>query len=188
MEVPPSTNAGAGDGAPGPLAGPRQTAVQRLLRVAAGMFEAPYAQLVPFDESDPVSVGLLGDTEPDLRPMGQRIPPGAALVAASPSAVRADEARWCAMLARRIRCLGDDPSRKTGSFRDKALAISNPIDRLAFLNRGQAWVVRKLEALMPRVRDEGLHGDLREMLDSHCRNIQLAEALLQSVRPQKGER
>jgi PAS domain-containing protein len=80
MEVPPSINAGAGDGASGPLAGPRQTAVQRVLRVAAGMFEAPYAQLVPFDESHPVSVGLLGDAEPDLRPMGQRIPPGAALV------------------------------------------------------------------------------------------------------------
>jgi PAS domain-containing protein len=80
MEVPPLIDAGAGDGAPGPAFGPRHTAVQRVLRVAAGMFEAPFAQLVPLDDAPPISFGMLGDGRPDLRALGQRIPPGAALV------------------------------------------------------------------------------------------------------------
>jgi len=95
-------------------------------------------------------------------------------------AVRSDEARWCAMLSRQIARLGGNPSRKTGAFRDKALAISLAMERLSFLNRGQGWVVRKLEALLPRVRDDALHADLREMLECHRTNILLADALLGS--------
>lgn len=97
-------------------------------------------------------------------------------------AVGADEARWCAMLSRQIRRLGGAPSRTVGAFHAKAMAISDPIERLAFLNRGQAWVVRKLEALTPKVREDGLHADLRAMLDSHRTNIDLAAALLDRVR------
>nr|WP_047166756.1 DUF6306 domain-containing protein [Sphingomonas sp. Y57] len=92
--------------------------------------------------------------------------------------IRADEARWCAMLSRQLRRLDATPSRKTGAFHGKAMAIARPLERLAFLNRGQAWVVRKLEALLPRVRDEALHGDLKAMLDSHRTNIAEAEGLL----------
>ncbi|HEX7853284.1 MAG TPA: DUF6306 domain-containing protein [Sphingobium sp.] len=85
--------------------------------------------------------------------------------------VRVDEARWCAMLSRQIRRLGGTPSRKTGVFHQKALAITDPHERLAFLNRGQAWVVRKIETLTPRVRDDHLHRDLQAMLESHRINI-----------------
>ncbi len=93
-------------------------------------------------------------------------------------AVWADEARWCAMLSRQIKRLGGVPSRKTGAFRGKAMAIADPMERLAFLNRGQSWVVRKLEALTPRVRDENLHADLRVMLESHRENIDRADVVL----------
>lgn len=58
------------------------------------------------------------------------------------------------------------------------MAIDDPIERLAFLNSGQAWVVRKLEAPTPKVRDDRLHADLRTMLDSHRVNIGLAAAFL----------
>jgi hypothetical protein len=97
--------------------------------------------------------------------------------------VRADEARWCAMLSRQIRRLGGAPSRKTGAFHAKALAIPELHARLAFLNRGQSWVVRKLDALMPQVRDHDLLADLRRMADSHRHNIALTEAFLQAARP-----
>jgi hypothetical protein len=97
--------------------------------------------------------------------------------------VRIDEARWCAMLSRHIKHLGGTPSRKTGDFRERALAIPDLLDRLAFLNRGQAWVVRKLEALLPRVRDDALHRDLRDMLESHGSNIDQAASLLEERRP-----
>lgn len=95
--------------------------------------------------------------------------------------VRSDEARWCAMLSRQIRRLGGTPTRATGAFYRKAMAIPDFRDRLAFLNRGQAWVVRKLEALMPRVRDDALHKELREMLVSHRGNIARADNVLQKA-------
>jgi hypothetical protein len=100
--------------------------------------------------------------------------------------VRADEARWCAMLSRQIRRLGGTPSRKCGAFRGKAMAIADPIERLAFLNRGQAWVVRKLVELMRRVRDDALHADLRDMLESHRVNIDGAAAFLDANGPSPG--
>lgn len=48
-------------------------------------------------------------------------------------------------------------------------------ERLAFLNRGQAWVVRKLEELLPRERDHILHAALNEMRASHVENIRLTQ-------------
>ena len=98
-------------------------------------------------------------------------------------AVRADEAHWCAMLSRQIRRLGGAPSRKTGAFYGKALAVADPLERLAFLNRGQSWVVRKLDALMPRVRDDDLRCDLRDMAEKHRTNIALAEDFLKESNP-----
>ncbi len=98
--------------------------------------------------------------------------------AALMKAVRADEARWCAMLSAEIRRLGGTPSRRCGAFYGKAMAIADPAERLAFLNRGQSWVVRRLEALRPRVRDDALHARLREMTDSHVENIDLANGFL----------
>lgn len=94
--------------------------------------------------------------------------------------IRADEARWCAMLTHHIRRLGAAAPRNTGAFYGKALAIADPRERLAFLNRGQAWVVRKLEGLTPKIRDETLHADLREMLESHRVNIDRAAAHLEA--------
>jgi len=95
--------------------------------------------------------------------------------------VHGDEARWCGMLSAAIRMLGGKPSRRCGAFYGKVIAIADPAERLAFLNRGQAWVVRKLDALTPRVRDEALHASLREMADSHRENIGRTDAFLSSA-------
>lgn len=107
---------------------------------------------------------------------------------ASPSAayvdlmrhVQMDEANWCAMLTRQILRLGGTLSGRTGAFHQKALAITDPFDRLAFLNRGQAWVVRRIEQLVPRVRDDALHADLRQMAAKHRENIEVVEAFLEA--------
>lgn len=85
--------------------------------------------------------------------------------------IHRDEARWCAVLANAIVDLGGTPSRKTGSFLERAMAITNPEERLAFLNRGQAWVSKRLRNLLPSIHDGSLHGQLREMLESHDTNI-----------------
>jgi hypothetical protein len=89
-------------------------------------------------------------------------------------AVQRDEARWCAMLVGHLRKLGERPSTKTGAFYGKAMAIVELRARIAFLNRGQGWVVRKLREMLPRVRNDELHADLSEMLRSHELNIDRA--------------
>jgi nitronate monooxygenase len=88
-------------------------------------------------------------------------------------AVQRDEARWCAMLVRHVKALGEKPSPETGAFYGKAMAVTGLRERIAFLNRGQGWVVRKLRESLPRVRDNQLHADLSEMLRSHEINIEL---------------
>lgn len=92
--------------------------------------------------------------------------------------VRADEAHWCAMLRGQIERLGGTPSRRTGAFREKALAIGDPVERLRFLNRGQTWVARRLEALLPRLDDAALRRDLDEMRASHHINIARTEDVI----------
>jgi len=88
-------------------------------------------------------------------------------------AIHRDEARWCAMLTRAIRDLDGEPSPKTGAFYEKVMAIPEDGPRLAFVNRGQGWVVRKLREILPRIKDVRLSGDLTEMLISHEANIKL---------------
>jgi tellurite resistance-related uncharacterized protein len=87
-----------------------------------------------------------------------------------------DEARWCAMLLRRIKVLHGTASPRMGAFYDKAMAIDDLAMRIGFINRGQGWVVRKLREMLPRVRDAELYADLTHMLTSHVANITLANS------------
>jgi hypothetical protein len=88
--------------------------------------------------------------------------------------IQRDEARWCAMLHRHVKALGGKPSPNIGAFYGKAMAVTDLRERIAFLNRGQSWVVRKLREMLPRIRNDRLHADLSEMLRSHEVNIVLA--------------
>jgi hypothetical protein len=72
--------------------------------------------------------------------------------------------------------MGATPSSATGAFWGKAMAIADVGQRLVFLNRGQAWVVRKLQALMPRVSDLQVRAELATMLAAHHHNIALVDA------------
>ena len=67
---------------------------------------------------------------------------------------------------------------KVGALYDKAMAIADLSERVAFLNRGQGWVVRKLREILPRVRDDRLHADFAEMLQSHEANIAPANGVV----------
>jgi hypothetical protein len=94
--------------------------------------------------------------------------------------VHRDEARWCAMLLKQLKVLGAPASTKVGAFQDKAMAIDALPERIAFLNRGQGWVVRKLKEMLPKVRSEALHRDLADMLRSHEINIERASEALRT--------
>ncbi len=85
--------------------------------------------------------------------------------------VARDEARFCAMLTGHIKRLGGTPSLATGAFYDKVMALRDADQRLDLLNRGQGWVVRRLQEALPRIGDGALRADLQDMLDVHARNI-----------------
>ncbi len=87
-----------------------------------------------------------------------------------------DEVHWCGMLMRTVQSLGGTPSSTTGAFYGKSMAIADVDERLKFLNRGQAWVVRKLQALIPRIVDASARADLDRMLSAHHHNISRVEA------------
>jgi len=86
-------------------------------------------------------------------------------------AVHLDEAKWCALLTKAIRALDGTPSDKTGQFYEKVMAVPDLGGRLALVNRGQEWVVRKLRDAIPRIAEAQLADDLTIMLTSHEENI-----------------
>jgi hypothetical protein len=94
------------------------------------------------------------------------------------SGIYRDEAHWCGILSSSIVLLGGTPSQKTGAFREKAMAISDLRERLAFLNRGQRWVVKKLKAVLPTIQETAIYTDLAAMLASHEVNIDRVETAL----------
>ena len=99
---------------------------------------------------------------------------GRALIAV----VHQDEVHWCGVLMKAIRTLGGSPGSRTGDFYGKVMALEDPGDRLRLLNRGQAWVVRRLDALLPRIDDPGITADLTAMREAHQVNIAQTEAYL----------
>lgn len=99
---------------------------------------------------------------------------GEGTLAALMRALRKDESRWCAMLSGHIKARGGVPSDRVGAFHAKAMAIADLGARVDVLSRGQEWMVRRLQQLLPRVRDDRLHADLNEMLRAHEANIALA--------------
>lgn len=90
--------------------------------------------------------------------------------------IHQDEVRWCRMLMHAVQALEGTPSSATGAFWGKAMVIPDLDQRLDFLNRGQAWVVRRLETLIPRVQDAQVRADLGNMLAAHRRNIERVDA------------
>ena len=63
-------------------------------------------------------------------------------------AVRDDEAWSCAGLVRSIKTLGGTISEKKGDFAEKVMREPTLAARLRLLNRGQGWVVKRLDGLL----------------------------------------
>ena len=94
------------------------------------------------------------------------LPPGSAL-GRKLHAVQRDEARNCAVLIHLLLEAGMAPSLATGDFYRKGLAIRGWPERLEFLERGQAWVARRIAAALPGVpTPQGQHL-LEAMHESH---------------------
>jgi len=94
-----------------------------------------------------------------------------------------DEVKWCVLLMRAIRALDSKPGTRTGAFHEKAMAIADLRERMAFLNRGQGWVAKKLRELLTMVDDAQMHAGLTEMLRAHENNLDRVNGWL-GVEPQ----
>ena len=89
-----------------------------------------------------------------------------------------DEGYYAGELAAHVRRLGGSPSNKTGDFVDKVRAVDNFKGKLELLNRGQSWVVRKINEQVNDIADGHLQAFLRVMADGHEINIGALERAL----------
>ncbi len=89
-----------------------------------------------------------------------------------------DEGYYAGELAAHVRRLGGAPSTKTGDFVDKVRAVADFRGRLDLLNRGQRWVIRKIEENVPGVSDDHLRAFLAVMAEGHRVNIGALEDAL----------
>lgn len=92
--------------------------------------------------------------------------------------IQRDESRNCAILIDLLQHLGRPRSEATGDFLERALALQGARPRLEFLNRGQAWVARRIAAALPRIGDARVRAAMQAMHDSHLANIGACEALI----------
>jgi hypothetical protein len=83
-----------------------------------------------------------------------------------------DEGWACGGLRKAIQRFGATPSELTGRFAAKVMAEVTEGERVSLLARGQAWVVRRIEALLVQDLDPETRAFLVEMREQHLENIE----------------
>ena len=92
--------------------------------------------------------------------------------------VQADEAHNCSMVGEMLKRSGSAYSHATGEFYDKAIAVKEPRERVAFLIKGLQWAVSEFEAALPRIGRQDVRAVIETMRDRHRRSIKICESLL----------
>jgi nitronate monooxygenase len=82
-----------------------------------------------------------------------------------------DEGYYAGELSAHVRRLGGAPSNRTGEFVEKVRAVNDLRGKLELLNRGQRWVIRKIEENLTNLTDADLHAFLDLMAKGHHVNI-----------------
>jgi nitronate monooxygenase len=95
--------------------------------------------------------------------------------------VRNDEAWSCAGLVRSIEMLGATVSEKKGDFAEKVAREPTLAARLRFLNRGQGWVIRRVDGLLGETLPVSVADFLAEMRTRHRANIEACDRLAESL-------
>jgi len=85
--------------------------------------------------------------------------------------VEHDEGYYAGELAAHVRRLGGTASNKTGDFVEKVRAVNDLRGKLELLNRGQRWVIRKIDENLAATSDPDLHAFLALMAKGHHLNI-----------------
>ncbi|HUY37849.1 MAG TPA: DUF6306 domain-containing protein [Candidatus Binataceae bacterium] len=89
-----------------------------------------------------------------------------------------DEGYYANELAQHVRRLGGEASNKTGDFVEKVRAVGEFRAKCELLNRGQRWVIRKIEESLPTITDPHLNAFLTVMAAGHHSNIGALEQAL----------
>lgn len=79
----------------------------------------------------------------------------------------AQESHCCKVLMECLKHVGSNPGTGTGDFYDKCMAIDDLDARLALIDKGQRWVLRKVEAMLPRLNDPKLVAAMKDIRDRH---------------------
>lgn len=82
-----------------------------------------------------------------------------------------DEGYYAGELSAQVRRLGGAASNKTGDFVEKVRAVNDFRAKLELLNRGQRWVIRKIEESLATISDADLRAFLVVMAKGHHVNI-----------------
>ncbi len=89
-----------------------------------------------------------------------------------------DEGYYAGELSHHVRRLGGTASNKTGDFVEKVRAVGDFRAKLELLNRGQRWVVRKINEALGTIADPQLKAFLVVMAKGHEMNIGALEQAL----------
>ncbi|MCQ4327203.1 diguanylate cyclase [Stutzerimonas stutzeri] len=96
--------------------------------------------------------------------------------------VHRGEADSCRRLRDCLVLLGAEPGRERGAFYEKCMAIADLGERLALVDRGQKWVIRKLQALLEEVTHPQIRQELEAVLETHEINSDDYAAKAQELR------
>ena len=99
-------------------------------------------------------------------------------VAQRVAVVQKDERDNAILLYQTIKRIGGTASPRIGDFVAKTLAIDGLNPRLAFVNKGQAWVARKIDEALKLPMDADARAMLDAMKQSHLVNIDACAALI----------
>ena len=89
-----------------------------------------------------------------------------------------DEGYYAGELSHHVRRLGGSASNKTGDFVEKVRAVGDFRGKLELLNRGQRWVIRKINENLATAPDPELKAFLVVMAQGHELNIGALEQAL----------
>jgi len=78
-----------------------------------------------------------------------------------------EETHCCRVLIDCLEHIGETPGSGIGDFYDKCMAIDDLDDRLALVDKGQRWVLRKVETILPRLSDPTLIAAIKDVRDRH---------------------
>ena len=86
--------------------------------------------------------------------------------------IHEDEAHNCSLIGAELKRRGRDYSHATGEFYDKAVAVKDPRERIAFLIRGLKWAIREFDQALPRIADPQLKQLFQAMRERHSRSVE----------------